>query len=56
MDMNTVNGVIRAVVPAFLAYAVGKGWVSQSAVADITAAVVAVVAALWSVKSNKPSA
>lgn len=54
MDMNVVNGVIRALVPALLAYAVGKGWVSQSAVADITAAAVSVAAAVWSVVSNKP--
>ena len=52
MDMNTVNGVIRAVVPAALAYAVGKGWVSSSSVADITAAVLAVAAAGWSVWTN----
>lgn len=53
MDMNVVNGVIRAVVPAGLAYAVGKGWITQSSVGDIMAAVMAVVAAGWSVASNR---
>lgn len=56
MDMNSINGVLRAVVPAILAYAVGKGWIGASAVADITTAVVAVAAALWSVLSNKKQA
>jgi hypothetical protein len=53
MDANTISGVIRAIVPAALAYAVGKGWVSQSSVADITAAAVAVGSAVWSVFSNR---
>lgn len=55
MDLNTINGVLRAVVPALLAFAVGKGWISSGAVGDITAAAVAIAAAVWSVVSNKPS-
>lgn len=53
MDLNTINGVVRAIVPAIAAYAVGKGWIGAGAVGDITAAAVAIVAALWSIKSNK---
>ncbi len=53
MDLNTLNGVIRAVAPAILAYAVGKGWLPAGAVADITAAIVAIAAAVWSIRSNK---
>ena len=56
MDLNSINGIVRAIVPALLAYAVGKGWIGAGAVADITAGVVAVVAAIWSVISNKPTA
>lgn len=56
MDANSINGVIRAVVPAVLAYAVGKGWIGAGSVVDITAAVVAITAAIWSVISNKPKA
>ncbi len=52
MDINTINGVLRAIVPAALAYAVGKGWISQSQVADITTAVLTLAAAAWSVKTN----
>jgi hypothetical protein len=55
MDINTVNGIIRAILPAALAYAVGKGWLSQSAAADVTAAVVAIASAIWSVISNRPA-
>lgn len=53
MDMNTINGVIRAVVPALLAYAVGRGWISAGSVGDITAAVVALASAAWSITSNR---
>lgn len=54
MDMNSISGIIRAIVPALCAYAVGKGWIGASSVADITAAVVAIGSAIWSVISNKP--
>ena len=53
MDINSVNGILRAILPAALAYAVAKGWVPVGSVADITAAVVAVAAAVWSVTSNR---
>ena len=53
MDINTINGIIRAIVPALCAYLVGKGYISAGSVGDITAAIVAVAAALWSIKSNK---
>lgn len=56
MDINSVNGVIRAVVPALLAYAVGKGWIGAGAVGDITAATIAIASAVWSVISNRPKA
>ena len=50
---NTINGVLRAVVPAVLAYAVARGWVTQGSVGDITAAVVTIAAAIWSVFTNR---
>jgi len=53
MDINIINGVLRAIIPAALAYAVGKGWLSQSSVADVTAAIITLVSAVWSVKSNQ---
>lgn len=53
MNLNQVNGIVRAVVPAILAYAVGRGWIAETSVADISAAIVAVMAAVWSIKTNK---
>jgi hypothetical protein len=47
-----IAGVGRAVVPAVVAYAVAKGYVSESAAADVIAAVLAVGAAVWSVTKN----
>lgn len=52
MNFNQLNGIIRAVIPAVLAYAAGKGWITQDAIGDITAACVAVAAAVWSVVTN----
>lgn len=55
MDLNSISGVIRAIVPALLAYCVGKGWIAETSVADITAGAVAVASAIWSIVSNRPS-
>jgi|SRR5580700_3845386 hypothetical protein len=53
MNYEQLTGILRAVLPGALAYCVGKGWISTSEVADISAAVVAVAAAVWSYISNK---
>lgn len=52
MSANQVNGVLRAVVPAVLAYAVGRGWIQQSDVNEIVAACVTLVSAAWSIYTN----
>lgn len=52
-DFNTIAGVLRAVVPAALAYAVGRGWLQQAQVNDLTAAIITIAAALWSIKTNQ---
>ncbi len=56
LTLNTVNGIIRAILPAILAFAAGKGWVGEAAAADITSAAIAIAAAVWSVASNRPAA
>lgn len=53
MNQDQVTGIVRALVPAILAYAVGKGWISNTTVGDITAIAVALAAAAWSVFNNK---
>lgn len=53
MNFDQVTGVLRAVVPAALAWAVGAGYIPAGSVGDITAAVVAVAAAAWSVHNNQ---
>ena len=52
MDMNVIAGIARAVVPAIVAYLVGKGYLTQSSAGDVSAAIIAILAAGWSVKSN----
>lgn len=53
MNTDQVTGIVRALAPAILAYAVGRGWIPQSMVADLSAALVTIAAAVWSVYSNK---
>lgn len=53
MNFDQVTGILRAVVPSALAWAVGAGYVPAGSVGDITAAVVALAAAAWSVHNNK---
>jgi len=52
MNPNVINGVLRAVVPTLLAYAVGKGWITNDQVGQITAAFVTIAAAVWSIWTN----
>lgn len=52
VTQNQVMGVLRAVLPALFAYAVARGWISQSSVADVSAAILTLAAAGWSVYSN----
>lgn len=52
MDFNVIAGVLRAVLPAAFAYAVGAGWLPAGDYAALTAAIVAVGASVWSIKSN----
>ncbi len=52
MNWNVINGVLRALLPAAFAFAVGKGWIGQSQVADLTAAVIALAAGAWSIYTN----
>jgi hypothetical protein len=56
MDVNLINGVLRAVVPAVVAYLVGKGTIPAADYGPLLAGITATVAAAWSIFSNKPKA
>ena len=60
MDTNVIGGILRAIVPAAVAFAVAKGWVTPantSALVDaIVVGVPAIAAAIWSIISNAKSA
>lgn len=53
MDSNTINGILRAIVPAMVAWLVGKGYIANDTAGDITASIVAIGSAIWSVISNR---
>ena len=53
MNTDQMTGVLRAIVPAGVAYAVGRGWIPQSSAADVITAALACGAAGWSIFSNR---
>lgn len=52
MQSDQVTGVLRAILPAIIAYLVGSGVIPAGAAADISAAALAIFAAGWSWYSN----
>ena len=55
MDVNQITGPLRAIVPALVAYAVGKGWIPEGDYATPLVGIVTGVAMIWSFFSNKPA-
>ncbi len=53
MTWNQVNGILRALVPAVLAYAVGRGWLSQGSAGEVGAAIITIASAGWSIHTNR---
>jgi hypothetical protein len=56
MNSNVVNGILRALVPGFVAYAAGRGWISAGEAGEISAAIITLGAAVWSATTNTDSA
>lgn len=52
MDFNVIAGILRAVLPAAIMYAIGKGVLPAGDYSDVVGAVITLSAAVWSVKSN----
>jgi len=52
---DQIGGIIRAVAAAAIAYIAGKGWIGPDTVNDLTAAVVTIGVAVWSLWNNRPS-
>lgn len=53
MNTDMIGGVIRAVVPAVLAYMIGKGILPAGDYSAVVTGLVALVTASWSVHTNK---
>lgn len=52
MDMNVIGGVIRAVLPPVIAFLVAKGTLPVGSYDMVVTAIVALITAIWSVKTN----
>jgi hypothetical protein len=53
MNTDMIGGVIRAVFPPVIAYLIGKGVLPSGDYGSVVTGVVALVTALWSVRTNK---
>jgi hypothetical protein len=54
MNMNVIGGVIRAVVPPILAFLMAKGTIPMGDYSGVITAVIAMITAGWSIKTNIP--
>jgi hypothetical protein len=52
MNQNQIAGIARALVPAIIAYAVGRGWLTESSAASVGAAIIALISAGWSFQAH----
>lgn len=53
MNQDQITGIIRAFAPPIVAYLAAKGWIGASSAGDITALLVAIGVALWSVAIHR---
>lgn len=60
MNMNQFNGILRAVLPSMLSFAVARGWLTDAGVASVSDSVITIIAAAvtiasagWSFHTNK---
>ena len=54
MNSSIINGILRAVIPAVIAYAAAKGFdLSQFGSEAVIGGLAAIIAAIWSVTSKK---
>lgn len=53
MNSDMIGGVLRAVIPAVIAYLVGAGTIPAGDYTEEIAAVVTLAATVWSIISNR---
>lgn len=53
MNSDMIGGVLRAVIPAVIAYLVGAGTIPDGDYTEAIAAVVTLAATVWSIISNR---
>lgn len=54
MGTDQFTGILRAIVPALVAYIAGKGWMPADAATNAGAGLITILAAIWSWKTNTP--
>ena len=52
MNTDMIGGVIRAVLPPVIAYMIGKGVLPAGDYGSVVTGLVALVTAVWSVRTN----
>jgi hypothetical protein len=52
MSQDQILAALRIIIPVALSYVAGAGWIEQADVASISAAIVTLAAAIWSVVAH----
>lgn len=57
MNLDQIWGVVRTILTALVAYAAGKNWIPANVIpADLVAALMTLIVALWSVMGKTQAA
>lgn len=56
MNGSQIGGILRAILGPIIAYIAAKGWIPVGTLNEIGSAVVAIVIAIWSWKTNSTTA
>ncbi len=52
MNSDMIGGIIRAILPPAIAFAIGKGLLPAGSYDAVVTAIIALATAVWSVKTN----
>lgn len=51
-NAEQIKGILRAIIPAILAYAAAAGWISEGNIPTYTAVAVTILTAIWSMMTH----
>ena len=52
---GSIQGALRILIPAVVAFVAGRGWLASEFAGDLTAFLIALGSAFWSAYENRPT-